>query len=71
MLKRCTASVGFFSQNGTIKLIDGKVGVDAREEVTTGEAVAAMIINGLDFSDRPLTLTPQFFSNKPMENLTL
>ena len=28
-----------------------------------------MIINGLGFSDRPLTLTPQFFENKALELL--
>ena len=27
------------------------------------------IINGLGFSDRPMTLTPQFFQNKAIENL--
>jgi transposase len=28
-----------------------------------------MILNGLGFSDRPLTLTPQFFANKPLDLL--
>jgi transposase len=28
-----------------------------------------MILNGLGFSDRPLTLTPQFFVNKPLDLL--
>jgi transposase len=28
-----------------------------------------MILNGLGFSDRPLTLTPQFFANKPLDRL--
>lgn len=28
-----------------------------------------MIINGLGFSDRPLTLTPQFFENKALSKL--
>ncbi len=52
-----------------IEKIDGRIPSDAREEVTTGEAVAAMIINGLGFSDRPLTLTPQFFENKALSKL--
>jgi transposase len=34
--------------------------------MSTGEAIAGMIINGLGFSDRPLTLTPQFFENKAL-----
>jgi len=54
---------------GIIELIDSRLKPDGQEEVTTGEAVAAMIINGLGFSDRPLYLTPQFFENKPMELL--
>ena len=28
-----------------------------------------MILNGLGFSNRPLSLTPQFFENKPLEVL--
>jgi hypothetical protein len=28
-----------------------------------------MILNGLGFSNRPLTLTPQFFTNKPLDLL--
>lgn len=54
---------------GIIELIDSRLKPDGQEEITIGEAVAAMIINGLGFSDRPLYLTPQFFENKPMELL--
>jgi len=43
--------------------------VHDQEEITAGEAVAGMILNGLGFSDRPLTLTPQFFANKPLDLL--
>lgn len=52
-----------------IEKIDQRIAPDCREEITTGEAVAAMIINGLGFSDRPLSLTPQFFENKAMSKL--
>ena len=52
-----------------IELIDERIATDAREEISTGEAIAGMIINGLGFSDRPLTLTPQFFENKAMGRL--
>ncbi len=51
------------------QLIDDLVGTDSQEEITTGEAVVAMILNGLGFSDRPLMLTPQFFENKPLRLL--
>jgi transposase len=54
---------------GIISMIDQRVGIDSSEEITTGEAIAAMVINGLGFSDRPLMLTPQFFENIPVELL--
>jgi transposase len=49
-----------------IEMIDARLGLDDQEDITTGEAVAGMILNGLGFSDRPLSLTPQFFANKPV-----
>ena len=52
-----------------VEFIDNRIPSDARETISCGEAVAGMIINGLGFSDRPLTLTPQFFENKALENL--
>ncbi len=53
---------------GIIEYIDKELET-GEEEVTSGEAVAAMIINGLGFSDRPLSLTPQFFEQLPLEQL--
>lgn len=50
-----------------VEFIDERIPADSREEITCGEAVAGMIINGLGFSDRPLTLTPQFFENKALD----
>src|SRR5712671_2005091 len=50
-------------------MIDARIQPDDQEDITTGEAVAGMILNGLGFSDRPLTLTPQFFANKPLDLL--
>jgi transposase len=52
-----------------VEFIDNRILSDAREEISCGEAVAGMIINGLGFSDRPLTLTPQFFENKALDSL--
>lgn len=37
--------------------------------VSLGQAVKAMILNGLGFSNRRLYLFPQFFANKPIEEL--
>jgi transposase len=47
-------------------MIDARIQPDDQEDITTGEAVAGMILNGLGFSDRPLSLPPQFFANKPV-----
>ena len=54
---------------GIIEMIDARFGLHDQEEISAGEAVAGMILNGLGFSDRPLTLTPQFFANKPLDLL--
>ena len=52
-----------------VEMIDNRILTNEKEEISTGEAVAGMIINGLGFSDRPLSLTPQFFENKALELL--
>jgi len=50
-----------------IDLIDQKIGKDNQKKVSTGEAVAAMAMNGLGFVSRPLSLTPQFFQTKALD----
>ena len=52
-----------------IEMIDERLIPDDQEEITPGEAVAGMILNGLGFTNRPLSLTPQFFANKPLDLL--
>jgi transposase len=54
---------------GLIQRIDTRLVPDSQEEITPGEAVAGMIRNGLGFANRPLSLTPQFFANKPLDLL--
>jgi transposase len=49
-----------------IEMIDARLGLNDQEDITTGEAVVGMILNGLGFSDRPMSLTPQFFANRPV-----
>jgi len=49
-----------------ISMIDARIVPDEQEEITPGEAVAGMILNGLGFANRPLSLSPQFFANKPL-----
>ncbi|MCL5460172.1 DUF4277 domain-containing protein, partial [Loigolactobacillus coryniformis] len=52
-----------------VEFIDERIPRDSREEISCGETVAGMILNELGFSDRPLTLTPQFFENKALSRL--
>jgi transposase len=54
---------------GIIEMIDARLPPHDQEEITAGEAVAGMILNGLGFSNRPMSLTPQFFANKPLDLL--
>lgn len=53
---------GVIKDLGLIEAVDGRIGRHADEKVSCGEAVAAMILNGLGFSDKPLTLAPQFLT---------
>jgi transposase len=54
---------------GLIDMIDSRLVPDEQERITPGEAVAGMILNGLGFANRPLSLMPQFFANKPLDLL--
>jgi len=60
---------GTIKDLGIIDLVNEMLGVDEEEKVSAGEAVAAMILNGLGFTTRPLMLTTQFFENKPVDLL--
>jgi transposase len=54
---------------GLIDMINARLRPDKHEVLTPGEAVAGMILNGLGFANRPMSLTPQFFANKPLDLL--
>ena len=54
---------------GLIEMIDTRLVPDEQEEITPGEAMAGMILNGLGFANRPLSLTSQFFANQPLDLL--
>src|SRR6266540_457632 len=58
---------GVIKDIGLIDMIDARRMPDAPEMITPGEAVAGMIINGLGFANRPLSLPPQFFANTPLD----
>src|SRR5258708_1637143 len=40
-----------------------------RQQVSVGTATVALVLNGLDLSNRRLYLVPQFFADKPVEHL--
>jgi transposase len=51
-----------------VKAIDSRLQKpdNGQEKITPGEAIAGMIMNGLGFSDKPLSLTPHFFETKAL-----
>lgn len=60
---------GTINELNIIDRIDEIIGRDKREDVSTGECISAMIINGLGFTNQPVSLTEKFFSQKPLELL--
>jgi transposase len=54
---------------GLVNLIDTRLKPADQEAITPGEAIKGMILNGLGFAHRPLSLTPQFFAHKPLDLL--
>ena len=59
---------GICNEIGLIEQINEKIGPNKRK-VSVGQAVQAMVLNGLGFVSRPLYLSPEFFENKPVELL--
>jgi transposase len=59
---------GICQQIDLIGQIDQIVGSNGRK-VSVGQAIQAMVLNGLGFVNRPLYLTPEFYANKPVEVL--
>lgn len=61
---------GMCDELGICGLIDQLIPQDFEQrQVSIGQAVKAMILNGLGFANRRLYLTPHFFQNKPIERL--
>jgi transposase len=61
--------MGTLRELGIIDLINQRIGANTEYNVSTGEVVAAMVMNGLGFVSRPLSLTPQFFESKALDLL--
>lgn len=59
---------GICNRMGLIERLDAEIGKSDRK-VSWGQAVQAMVLNGLGFVGRPLYLTPEFFAGKPIGRL--
>lgn len=52
-----------------IETIDAAVGRHVDEKLSVGQRVAAMVINGLGFTDQPLSLVNEFYKDIPVDVL--
>src|SRR5262249_13740110 len=68
-LDHCGLIASLIKDVGLIDMLDTRLVPDAQEEITPGEALAGMILNGLGFANRPLSLPPPFLANKPLDLL--
>jgi transposase len=59
---------GVCQEIGLVEYFD-RLDEQTHARVSMGQAVLAMVLNGLGFSNRRLYLVPQFFEHKPIERL--
>lgn len=59
---------GVCQEIGLVEYFDG-LDDQTHARVSLGQAVLAMVLNGLGFSNRRLYLVPQYFAHKPIERL--
>lgn len=61
---------GMFDELGIGELIDELISQElSQRKLSVGQALKAMVLNGLGFANRRLYLMPEFFRNKPTERL--
>lgn len=60
---------GLIDDAGVVEEIDRRLGVHPQEYLSCGQALKAMILNGLGFLSAPLYLFEEFFSGKATEHL--
>ena len=60
---------GLVDELGIVDQVNQHVSEDAREQVSPGVVVKAMILNGLGFVSAPLYLFEDFFAGKPTDHL--
>ena len=60
---------GIIDDLGIVEVLDDIGGNYEGEKIPLGQTVKGLILNGLGYSKRPLSLVPQFFSQLPIESL--
>lgn len=61
---------GMYEELGIGEVLDRTIPQDTlQRQVSIGQAVKALVLNGLGFINRALYLAPQFFADKPTERL--
>ena len=60
---------GVCQQINLIQLIDESLPIPTERKVSCGQAVQAMVLNGLGLTGRALYLMPEYMSNKPVDLL--
>ncbi len=68
-LDHCGIIAGIIDEIGLVAEIDKLIGRHGNQKVTTGQAVKAMIINGMGMITSPLYLFEKFFEGKATEHL--
>src|SRR5512134_2107842 len=70
MLDHLGLVAGMYEQLGIGEELDALIPQDLDQRVVSvGQAVKAMVLNGLGFVNQTLYLTPQFYQTKPTERL--
>lgn len=60
---------GIIDDLGIENIVNSLIKTDKREKVSAGTIVKAIILNGLGYLSKPLYLFPEFFRDKPIEQL--
>lgn len=61
--------MGTMNRLGILDILESIFPKDNKEEISTAQGIAAMILNGLGFVNSPLSMTPHFFKDKAVESL--
>ncbi len=60
---------GIIDDIGLVEIINEELGTHVQENITSGQVVKAMILNGLGFVSAPMYLYSEFFTGKNVEEL--